>query len=229
MYQKWRDLSFLHFSIDPHEIQALLPEGLTIDTFPDEAGRESAWVGLVPFWMTGIRLRGLPAVPGLSTFPETNVRTYVHRNGQEPGVWFFSLDASNRLACAWARKFYGLPYYYAKMQATKYEDEWIYASERRSEPKTKSTVIVKVGDPLPDPEPGSWEFFVIERYMLYALRKGKLFTGMVHHSPYSLHAARVTGSDSTLVTATGITPGLWRNTLYSPGVDVEVFGIQPVQ
>src|SRR5689334_2210914 len=78
MYQNWRDLTFLHFSIDANELKPLLPEGLTVDTFPDEAGRERAWIGLVPFWMKDIRLRGLPAVPGLSAFPESNVRTYVH-------------------------------------------------------------------------------------------------------------------------------------------------------
>lgn len=229
MYQNWRDLSFLHFSIDPHELKALLPEELGVDTFPDEAGRERAWVGLVPFWMKDIRLRSLPAVPGLTTFPETNVRTYVHRNGRDPGVWFFSLEASNRIACFWARKFFGLPYYWAKMEVLRFEDELTYKSTRRTDPSTESLIMVKPGESLPPPEPGSWEFFVVERYLLYARRSGRLFTGKVHHAPYPLQEARLIGSSGSLVRAAGIEPGLWRNTLYSPGVDVEVFGLEPVR
>jgi uncharacterized protein len=229
MYQKWRDLSFLHFAIDPYEVQKLLPKGLTVDTYPDEAGRERAWIGLVPFWMTGIRLRGLPPFPGLNTFPETNVRTYVHRDGHKPGVWFFSLEASNRIACAWARKFFGLPYYWAKMKVSKFESEWIYESTRKSEPRIENSVIVRVGEQLAPLQPGSWDFFVIERYLLYALCDSDLFFGMVHHTPYPLHQARLVGSDNRLVHAAGISSGVWRNSLYSPGVDVEVFGIQKVR
>ena len=78
MFHEWRDLLFLHFATEPEPIQALLPPGLTLDTFPDEMGRERAWVGLVPFRMQGVRLRGLPPLPGTHAFPETNVRTYVH-------------------------------------------------------------------------------------------------------------------------------------------------------
>src|SRR5947209_19996689 len=109
MYQKWRDLSFLHFPIDPSALRSLVPQELDIDTFSNREGKEMAWVGLIPFWMTGVRPRGLPPIPGVNTFPETNLRTYVHRNGKKPGVWFFSLEASNRIACATARLTFGLP------------------------------------------------------------------------------------------------------------------------
>ena len=114
------------------------------------------------------------------------------------------------------------------MRVTKYENQWIYESTRKHDPQIKSSLIVEIGDQLSNAEPGTWEFFVIERYLLYASREDKLFTGMVHHSPYSLRQARLVGRDDALVRAAGITPGLWRNTLYSPGVDVEVFGIQGV-
>src|SRR5579862_3183753 len=96
----WRDLLLLHFACDPMEIQDLLPRGLTVDTFPDDTGREMAWVGLVPFRMERVRPKGVPPMPCGESFPETNVRTYCHVNGKEPGVWFFSLDAANPIACA---------------------------------------------------------------------------------------------------------------------------------
>src|SRR5579862_5442485 len=98
MFQSWRDLLFLHFSLPVSEIQTLLPVGLEVDTFPNSEGIDRAWVGLVPFRMEGIRPRRLPALPWISAFPETNVRTYVHQGGRRPGVWFFSLDAARWLA-----------------------------------------------------------------------------------------------------------------------------------
>ena len=94
MRQQWRELLFLHFPCDPAEIAPLLPPGLAVDTFPDAAGVERAWIGLVPFLMKNVRWAFAPRVPGTHTFPETNVRTYVHREGRDPGVWFFSLDAA---------------------------------------------------------------------------------------------------------------------------------------
>src|SRR5205085_1965911 len=100
---------------DPAAIQRLLPAGLTVDTFPDAQGEEKAWIGLVPFRMEGVRPRFLPPLPGLSAFPETNVRTYVHNEGKAAGVWFFSLDADQSIACWAARRFFGLPYFKAAM------------------------------------------------------------------------------------------------------------------
>src|SRR5262245_50879401 len=83
--QTWHDLAFLHWRLEPSQLRPLVPEPLAIDTFDG-----SAWVAVTPFWMSGVTLRGLPALPGLSTFPELNVRTYVQLGGR-PGVWFFSL------------------------------------------------------------------------------------------------------------------------------------------
>src|SRR5438093_9555315 len=91
MAQTWEDLVFLHWPMDPDDLRARLPRGLSLDTY-----RGDAWVSITPFVVTGLRPRGIPAVPGLSSFAETNVRTYVTRDGK-PGVWFFSLDASSRL------------------------------------------------------------------------------------------------------------------------------------
>ena len=110
MYQEWRHLLFVHWEVPAGPLQALLPPGLDLDTYD---GR--AFVGLVPFTMRGVRPRRLPGDPCLSNFHETNVRTYVHRDGRDPGVWFFSLDAANPAAVALARAWFGLPYYHARM------------------------------------------------------------------------------------------------------------------
>ena len=112
MAQTWEDLVFLHWPMDPDDLRARLPRGLSLDTY-----RGDAWVSITPFVVTGLRPRGIPAVPGLSSFAETNVRTYVTRDGK-PGVWFFSLDASSRLAVTAARALYHLPYHHAEFTAT---------------------------------------------------------------------------------------------------------------
>ena len=218
MLHKWRDLAFLHYSVEPDVIQALLPKGLTVDTFD---GR--AWVGLVPFWMTGVRLSFLPAVPGTHTFPETNVRTYVHRDGENPGVWFFSLDAANSLAVWGAKTFFGLPYHRAEMSLTQSKSQIRYRSVRRTG-NASHDIQVEHRDSLPLPEPGSLEFFLIERYLLFSELRGALVTGQVHHRPYELCTAKVLSASESMMSANELPGKPWEHVCYSPGVDVEVFG-----
>lgn len=215
MHQRWRDLLFLHFSCDPASIQALLPPGIEVDTFE---GR--AWVGLVPFRMEGVRFRGMPI--GLA-FPETNVPTYVHREGREPGVWFFSLDAANAVACWVARARWRLPYFRAEMSVS--QDPLVYDC-RRLEDGTSSHVTAQILDPLGESLPGSLEFFLIERYLLYAHHHGEWMTGRVHHPPYALHRAEVLAMTDGLVARAGIDPRPIEHACYAPGVDVHVLPIR---
>ena len=106
MTQRWNDLLFAHWPVPAAQVAALLPDGLQVDTFEG-----SAWLGVVPFWMDRIKIRGVPPVPGARSFPELNLRTYVRdQTTRSRGVYFFSLDASNLLAVAVARTFYNLPY-----------------------------------------------------------------------------------------------------------------------
>ncbi|MEZ0327419.1 MAG: YqjF family protein [Fimbriimonas sp.] len=221
MYQRWRSLLFLHFSCDPQEVQRLLPKGLDVDTFDGKA-----WVGLVPFRMEGIRPRFLPGVPGNTAFPETNVRTYVHKDGKEPGVWFFSLDADNPLACRVARTLWRLPYHEASMALTEEPETRRYTCKRR-QGNHESLIEVQLGEELKSALPGSLDFFLIERYLLYADRAGFLLKGRVHHPPYPLQAATVSKVDDSLVAAAGIEPRPIEHVLYSPGVDVRIYAIEP--
>jgi len=225
MYQRWRSLLFLHFPCPPAEIQELLPSGLTVDTFPDESGDEMAWVGLVPFRMEGVRPRFAPPAPGLSAFPETNVRTYVHRDGAEPGVWFFSLDAANRIACWAARSFFSLPYHHADMNVIESGDNRHYESRRYSDAAALEAQA-SFGAPLPLAEPGSLEFFLIERYLLYSERGGQLLSGQVHHRPYPLRTASISVVEESLTKAAGISRRPFIHSAASDGVDVEVFPLK---
>ncbi len=226
MHQEWYDLLFVHYSVDPAIVQALLPAGLTVDTYPDAKGVEKAWIGIVPFAMRGVRPVGVPALPWISKFLETNVRTYVHREGKDPGVWFFSLDAARWLACKVARATYCLPYYHATMA---FETKGNHHTYRMGRNGHGPGLVAKyeIGDPI-DVPPGSFEFWLVERYRLYASTPSGLRTGLVHHEPYPVCSAKLLQLETTLPTAVGLPTLPPEHVCYSPGVEVEVFGLRAI-
>lgn len=226
MRQSWRDLLFLHFREDPDRVQATLPEGLEVDTYPDDTGRDWAWIGVVAFRMERIRPEGGFPLPWLSAFPETNVRTYATHRGRAPGVWFYSLDAARRIACAVARRTFSLPYHHAAMETTRRGSDVRYRSARPGPPAAHLELDGFIGGPLAAP-PGSLAFFLAERYLLYSVHGGRLCSGRVAHAPYPLFNARVDGGRQTLTDATGFPGRPWNHVCFSPGVDVEVFGLRP--
>ncbi|MEY3775379.1 MAG: hypothetical protein RLZZ129_2159 [Verrucomicrobiota bacterium] len=204
MYQRWAELLFLHWAVEPAEIQRTLPAGLTVDVFQ---GR--AWVGLVPFFMQGVRPRFCPAVPGLSDFLEVNVRTYVHDALGRPGVWFYSLDCSQWLAVKLARRFFHLPYEHARQQAVKSADGWLDYRSGRIGSGPVSRFRYRPAAPHTAAQPGTLEFFLVERYRLFAhdARADRLWTGRVAHAPYEIAAAEVTDCDGRLLQAAGFAVG----------------------
>jgi uncharacterized protein YqjF (DUF2071 family) len=123
MRQSWLDLTFLHWPYEPAIVRPLVPDELTLDVHDG-----AAWIGLAPFLITGLTLLGAPAMPWLSRFPETNVRTYVIDGEGKRGVWFFSLDAALLAAVVGARVAYGLPYFWASMKVVRSSDEVMYSS-----------------------------------------------------------------------------------------------------
>ena len=197
-----------------------------MDTYPDDSGNEQAWLGLVPFRMEGVTPRHIPEIPGIHAFPETNIRTYVHRDGQEPGVWFFSLDAANTLACKIARKFFHLPYFEARMSVQESPSGIAYRSSRRSSGATCEANCVPVGD-LFSAEPGTLEFFLAERYLLYSRSPRGIHTGRVFHTPYRLQRLESVSIKETLVEAAEIPSKPFHHYLFSPGVDVDVYRLSP--
>ncbi len=178
--QQWSQLLFAHWKIDPAIVQATLPRGLYVDTFA-----RAAYLGIVPFAMERVRPAWLPALPWISWFLELNVRTYVHDARGRPGVWFYSLDCNRVLAVAIARRFFHLPYFRARMAASLFEGEIHYESQRRDENATASRYAWTPGVTSAPVAPGSLEFFLVERYLLFAADPaGRIYSGRVHHAPY---------------------------------------------
>jgi len=180
MHQRWEQLLFLHWRWGVKEIQQTLPPGLFVDTFEGDA-----WLAIVPFFMRAIRPRFCPAVPGISDFLEMNVRTYVHDEQGRPGVWFYSLDCNQPLAVWTARTFFHLPYQHARMQAAINGDEIDYTCQRRGEANA-SRFRYHLQPQTHLAEPGSLEFFLAERYLLFSKSPRGIRCGQVHHTPYPL-------------------------------------------
>ncbi len=200
MAQSLHDLLFAHWPVERSVLEPHLPPGLTLDTF-----ESCAWVGVVPFRMSGIRLRGLPPVPGTSAFPELNVRTYV-TDGTKPGVWFFSLDAANALAVAVARAWFHLPYLRARMRCEAEGDAIVYDSERTHRGAAKGAFRGRYGpDGAPYlSSPGTLEHWLTERYCLYAESPRGLLRGEIHHVPWPLQPAWAEIETNTIAEASGI-------------------------
>lgn len=201
MAQTWTDLLFAHWPIPFERLRALVPEPLVLEEFDG-----SAWVGVVPFRITGLRPRGVPAPLGLD-FPELNVRTYV-RMGDRPGVWFFSLDAGSRLAVWGARTFFRLPYHHAEMDV-RVEDEWVrYRSRRpasRREAGAEFRARYRPAGEAFTAAPGTLEYFLTERYCLYTvLRGGRVLRVDIGHAPWPLQPAEAEIEANTMAAASGI-------------------------
>jgi uncharacterized protein YqjF (DUF2071 family) len=211
MRQRWSDLLFLHWAIDPEHIQALLPDELVVDTFDGVA-----YVGIVAFSMTNVGLSWFTPVPGVSAFLECNVRTYVRqRDLTQPGVWFFSLEAANMFMATMGRAAYSLPYFYAKMKTS--EDRvqvgasWqrtVHYETHRAHPGAHPGMCeleyVPVQSVIKQARLGSIEEFLIERYRLYAMRGNQLYCASVHHHPYRIEQAHLISVNETLTSAAGI-------------------------
>ena len=175
--QQWRHLSFLHWEVDPVRLAPYIPDGLELDIF-----EEKAYIGTIPFMMTGVRPRLTLSVPGISTFPEFNIRTYV-RQGGKAGVFFITLDAQSRVTCLYAPYAYGLPYLYAKGRLDVDGNTYSWRSKRVDGGQELIGSCMGAGETM-QAEPGSLDEFLFERYCLYTLHKKKLCIAYTHHDPW---------------------------------------------
>lgn len=196
MRQTWHDLLFAHWPVEPALLRPLVPGSFEIDTFEG-----AAWVGVVPFWMSGVALRGLPALPA---FPELNVRTYVTAAGRA-GVYFLSLDAASRLAVWGARTFLNLPYFRSTMSVSS-PAEVQYTSRRHGSggPAEFRASYQPDGTPF-HPADGTLEWFLTERYCLYHLdRRGTPARLEIHHPRWLLQRAQASIEVNTMGRVNGV-------------------------
>jgi hypothetical protein len=197
MAQSWHDLLFAHWAMSGEELRSLVPEPLALDLRDGQA-----WVAVVPFWMSGVRARGTPSIPRLSTFPELNVRTYVTFGGK-PGVYFFSLDAASWIAVKGAREAYHLPYFHARMSVRTEGEDVVYTSSRHSSPAMFRGRYRPVSE-IRVRGKASLEHWLTERYCLYTVHRGEVYVGEIHHQQWPLQDASAEIEINSVPSADGI-------------------------
>jgi uncharacterized protein YqjF (DUF2071 family) len=225
--QSWKDLLFAHWPVSVDVLRPLVPKGLEIQQFDG-----TSWVGVVPFRMTGVMRRPFPDLPGVSAFPELNVRLYVERD-DKPGVWFLSLDAGNALAVWGAKRWFHLPYYFADMSMTPKGEGFDFSSKRRTAFADTASKFAAFSSsyrpvsPVFEAKPGTLEHFLTERYCMYAMsRDGTMYRGDVHHAPWPLQQGSAE-IDATDLLATHRLEVQGAPVLhFSAGVDVIVWSLE---
>jgi uncharacterized protein len=226
MYQTWTWLTFLHWAYEPETVQQLLPDGLTVHTFD---GR--AWVGLTPFLLEDLRTPVAPALPWFTSFPETNVRTYVRGPDGREGLWFFSLDAARLEPVLIARSTYWLPYMWSDMTVERESETVRYRSHRRWPGPTTAaaSISVKIGSALQPDELAPFDHYLTARWQLYTKIGPVLARSNVEHEPWPLHHATVDELDQSLIAAAGLpNPHGEPIVHWSPGVHTRISVLRPV-
>lgn len=204
LFQRWHDLLFAHWPVAPESLARRLPPGIELDLHEGEA-----WLGIVPFRMSGVRLRCLPPLPGAAAFPEINVRTYVRR-GEHRGVWFFSLDAASQLAVRTARRLAHLPYFHAGMECRARDGVVAYRSSRKDERAAGAEfeATYSASEALErarTPPPGSLADFLTARFCLFTSAPGGVLLRLdIHHPPWRLVAASASLRANSMAAAAGI-------------------------
>ena len=201
MGQTWYSLLFAHWAVRPEALRALIPQPLELDLREGQA-----WLGVTPFVVGGLRLRGTPPLPWLSRFPELNLRTYVDY-GARPGIYFLSLDVARLAAVAGARRAYRLPYFHAKMSARHWGGKVHYESERidSSGPPAQLRACYNPTGPRLPVDDGSLERWLAERYRLYVVdERGRVLRADIHHPPWPLQPAEATIELNTMARPLGL-------------------------
>ncbi|MCM3782607.1 DUF2071 domain-containing protein [Neobacillus mesonae] len=202
MKQVWKDLLFVHWPLSPEELEPSIPLGLDLDTRDGKA-----WVTISPFRMDPIQIRGVPAIPGVSRMLELNVRTYVIKNGK-PGVFFFTLEASNPIAVTAARLVGHLPYNTAHMDISSHSGRFHYLSSRKTAVEGNAIFEGKYApkdNEVFNAEKGTLLYWLTERYCLYTSdAKSTIYSGDIHHPPWPLQEAELQMQQNTLLSLTGI-------------------------
>ena len=214
MNQSWRDLTFLHWAVDPGRVAHLMPPGVRPDTLDGVT-----YVGLIPFRMVGAGIASGPGVPWLGSFLETNVRLYSVDDTGRRGIVFLSLDTDRAAVVVGARGAFGLPYRWARMRYGVSGDVHSYdARLRRPGTRPESHVVIRAGARRQSTE---LDEFLSARWGLHVHWWGKTLYVPNHHEVWPVHDAEVLALNDELVASVGL-PGLTDrppdHVAFSPGV-----------
>ncbi|WP_026298789.1 YqjF family protein [Deinococcus aquatilis] len=223
---QWHDLCFMHWPVNAEAIARTLPAGVEVDTRGGQA-----YLGVVPFRMSGVAPRTLPDVPRLSAFPELNLRTYVTVDGV-PGVWFYSLDIPEPLPVVLARTFFYLPYNLARMWMQHEHGITRYASLRTQAdaPAGRFAAAYRSTGAEFQAAPGTLEDWLTNRLALYSAdQQGRVYRGHIHHTPWPLRRAEAQITENTLADRLGVVLEGQPHLLHAKRLDVRARWVERVR
>jgi uncharacterized protein YqjF (DUF2071 family) len=226
MHQRWQNLLFLHWAYDQDKIQNTLPPGLKVDTFQGKA-----YITMSPFSMKDLSVAFLPPIPGIDSYIEVNVRTYVYDKNDTPGIWFYSLDLNSFYFSKLARKTFSLPYFYSDLNAKSYLNRMNIEGKRIDQPETKINFSYNLAyENNYEAEVESLEFFLIERYVLFSFESNQLNFGKVNHQPYKISNAEVFEYNSNLLKVNSFEiEGKQPNAMhFCKDIEVDIFSLKSV-
>ena len=226
MRQTWSNIVWCHWAVDPQQVKAVIPTGLEPDLFEGKA-----WVGLIPFSMKNLRLPGpfaiLSKLVRVSNFGEVNVRTYVKDSKGRSGVWFCTLDSDDWLAVKTANIAFGLPYRLSETRLEK-TGSIIKWSNRRKGDQAKAELEVTASDEPWREAASGLEQFLVERYSLYTLRRGKLLRGSLSHEKWNVRSAELQQLNDETVRVAGFKTSDAPHILIGSDVEVTVYPLKRV-
>ena len=187
---QWKNLLFLHWGVEPAQLQRFIPPGVQIDTFQDRA-----YLGLIVLRMHNLRPRFAPSLPWIGSFPQVNLRTYIRDEQGDRAVYFLRLETDQPLAAWLARRWFGLPYHRSDIKPELAGSEPPNLSVAPPEAVRMGRFAWQPRGPEFSAAPGSLERFLTERYRLVVFR-GRLRTAEIRHSPFVLRQAEVYSWDS---------------------------------
>ncbi len=220
MNQSWRDLTFLHWAVDPAEVAHRMPPGVRPDTYDG-----ATYVGLIPFRMVDAGVARGPGVPWLGSFLETNVRLYSVDETGRRGIVFLSLDADRSAVVLGARAAFGLPYRWARMRYRHSGGVHTYDARLRTPGvRASSHIAIRAGARR---ESTALDDFLSARWGLHVRWWGRTLYVPNTHEAWPVHDAEVLALDDGLMASVGL-PGLASrppdHVGFSPGVFTE-FGL----
>jgi len=186
MSQTWQDVLFLHWPLSPQELEKHIPSELKLDLF-----EHNAWLSAVLFKVQGHRLRFLPSFPGMNTYLQLNVRTYVEFNGKK-GIYFFHLDVTNYFFSK-ITALGSLPYRYSKILVEQRDNYYAYTSYYKALDE-RLRVSFKLGKNTQT----NFDQWLVERYHSWAKWEDTLFRIDIQHAPWELQQAKATIQSNTL-------------------------------
>jgi len=210
--QSWNDVLFAHYAMEPSTLRAVVPQELTLELYGG-----AAWLTISPFSVSHVRPSGVPPLPGISFFPQLNVRTYVTLDGK-PGVYYLSVDAASLGAVWFARLFFRMQYWHASIQVSgdtiharkpsgagiQFLARRLHGPGERKQTEIFDATYVPEGEP-DTPKPGSLDHFLTERYCTYSLYRKQCYRTEIHHQPWPLQKATVAVRTNRLAEPLGLT------------------------